>query len=65
MEWWEAMPPCPCHTVNVNSTAGIVAREGGLEMNDTVGVTLLNTSVEGRVDVPLIRRVAVPAGDNP
>jgi 5-hydroxyisourate hydrolase-like protein (transthyretin family) len=50
--------------MDVSGAAGVMTREGRLEMNDTVGVTLLDTSEEGRVDVQLIRGVAIATGNN-
>lgn len=52
------------HTVNVSSTASIVTRECSLEVYDTTGVTLLDAAEESRVEVTLIRRVAIAARNN-
>lgn len=52
------------HTVNVSGTAGVVTREGGLEVNNTVGIALLDTAQEGGVDVQLIGGVTVATGNN-
>jgi hypothetical protein len=41
-----------------------MAWEGRKELDDTILVTLLDTSVEGRVKVSVIARVAVSIGDN-
>lgn len=41
-----------------------MAWEGGLHLDNTLSVTLLDTSVEGRVEVSLIFRVAVSTGDD-
>lgn len=51
-------------TVDVGSTAGIVTGEDSLELDNTVGVGLLETTEEGRVDVALVIAVAVSAGDD-
>jgi hypothetical protein len=50
--------------MDVSGAASVMTREGRLEMNDTIGVTLLDTSMEGQVDVDLIGRVSITAGDN-
>lgn len=52
------------HTVDVSCAAGVVTWEGGLHLDNTLPVTLLNTSVEGVVEVSLIIRVAVSTGDD-
>lgn len=52
------------HTVNVSSATSVVARECSLEVNDTIGVTLLDAAEESRVEVLLIRGVAITASDN-
>lgn len=43
------------HTVDVSRATSVVAGESSLEVNDTVGVTLLDTAEESRVYVELIR----------
>jgi len=50
--------------MDMSSSASVMAREGRLEMNYTIRVTLLDTPVEGRVDVQLIGRVTIATGDN-
>lgn len=50
--------------MDVGGTAGVMTGEGGLEVNNTVGITLLNTTEEGRVDVELIGRVTITISDN-
>jgi hypothetical protein len=52
------------HTMDVSGTAGVMAREGRLEMNYSIFITLLNTPKESRVDIQLIGRVTIAAGDN-
>lgn len=50
--------------MDVGSTAGIVAGEDSLELDDTVLVGLLETAEEGRVEVGLVIAVAVSVGDD-
>lgn len=50
--------------MDVGSTAGVVTGESGLEVNNTVGVTFLDTAEEGGVDVQCVGGVTVAAGDN-
>lgn len=50
--------------MDVSGTAGVMAREGRLEMNYSIFITLLNTPKESRVDIQLIGRVTIAAGDN-
>ena len=52
------------HTVDVSCPASVMAWEVCLELNDTVPVTLLDTPVEGRVEVGGIVRVSISAGDD-
>lgn len=52
------------YTVDVSCPASVMTWEGCLELNDTVPVTLLDTSVEGRVEVGGIVGVSVSAGDD-
>lgn len=52
------------HTVDVSCAASVMAWEVGLHLDNTILVTLLDTSVEGRVEVSLILRVAVSTGDD-
>ena len=52
------------HTVNVGRTTGVVTREDGLELRNTVLVALLETTEESLVEVALVVRVAVSTGDN-
>lgn len=40
-----------CLTMDVCSTAGIVARENGLELHDTIAVACLDTAEESGVEV--------------
>lgn len=50
--------------MDVGSTAGVVTGESGLEVNNTVGVTFLDTTEESGVDVQRVGGVTVTAGDN-
>lgn len=50
--------------VNVSGTAGVVTREGGFELDDTVDVGLLQSAVEGVVEVGSVVGVSVSAGGN-
>lgn len=50
---------CVHHDVDVGGTAGVVAREDGLELCNAIGVGLLDSSEEGVVEVRLVIRVAV------
>ena len=43
-----------CLTVDVRGTAGVVARENGLELYDTIAVAGLNTTEERGVEVGCI-----------
>ena len=52
-------------TVNVGSTAGVVAGEDGLELDNTLVVTGLDTTEESCIQIGGIGRVAVAAGLNP
>ena len=49
-------------TVDVRGTAGVVAREDGLELHDALLVAGLDTAQEGRVEVAGVGGVAVAAG---
>lgn len=51
-------------TVNVSSTAGVVAGEDGVELYDTIGVGLLDTAEESGVQVGGIAGVAVAGGSH-
>lgn len=53
-----------CHTVDVGGTAGVVAREDRLHIDNTVLVTGLDTAEPGGVDVGLIGGVTVTAGND-
>ena len=48
--------------MDVRGTAGVVAREDGLELDDTLLVAGLDTAQEGRVEVAGVGGVAVAAG---
>lgn len=48
--------------MNVSSTAGVVTREDGLELNNTIGVARLDSTKESVVQVAGVRRVTVSAG---
>lgn len=50
--------------VNVSGTASVVTREGGFELDDTVDVGLLQSAVEGVVEVRSVVGVSVSAGGN-
>jgi hypothetical protein len=50
--------------VDVSGAGGVVAREDGLELDNTVGVSLLDTAEESLVDVGLIGGVAVAGSDD-
>jgi hypothetical protein len=52
------------HQVDVGGTGGVVTGEGGLELSDTVGVGLLDTTEEGVVNVGLIGGVTVARGND-
>lgn len=42
------------HQVDVGGTGGVVTREGGLELSNTISVSLLDTTEPGIVDVRLV-----------
>lgn len=50
--------------MDVSCAASVVTWEGGLHLDNTLPVTLLNTSEEGCVEVSRIIRVAVSTGDD-
>lgn len=52
------------HDVDVGGTAGVVAREDGLELSNTIIVGQLDTTQPGVVDVGLVGAVTVAAGNN-
>lgn len=48
--------------MDVSSAASVVAREDGLELDNTIGIARLDSTKESVVKVAGIGRVAVPAG---
>ena len=50
--------------MDVSCPASVMAWEVRLELNDTLLVTFLDTSVEGSVEVSPIIRVSVSAGND-
>ena len=50
--------------MNVGRTTGVVTREDGLELRNTILVALLETTEESLVEVALVVSVAISAGDN-
>lgn len=52
------------HDVDVCGSAGVVAREDGLELGDAIRVGSLDSSKPGVVDVCVIRAIAVAARDD-
>lgn len=53
-----------CLTVNVRSTAGVVARENGLKSDDSIVATLLDTTKKGGVHIRRVIGVAIAIRDN-
>ena len=51
------------HTVDVSSASSVVTREGGVELQNTVLVTELDTAEHGVIDVARVSSVAVAASD--
>lgn len=51
-----------CLTVDVGSTASVVAWENGLKLHDTIAVAGLDTTEESGVKIGCVGRVAVSAG---
>ena len=51
-------------TVDVSSTASVVAGEDGAELHDTVGVGLLDTAEESGVQVGGVAGVTVAGGSH-
>jgi hypothetical protein len=49
--------------VNVDGTAGVVARENGLELDNALVVAWLDSTQEGSVEVGSIGRITVAAGN--
>lgn len=52
------------HDVDMGSAAGVVTRECGVELYDTVLVSLGNAAEEGLVEVGFIAGVAIAAGND-
>ena len=51
-------------TVDVSSTAGVVAGEDGVELHDTIRVGLLDTAEESGVQVGAVAGVTVAGGSH-
>lgn len=51
------------HDVDVSGAAGIMSREDGFELRDSIGIGLLDAAKPRVVDVGLVRGVSVPAGN--
>lgn len=52
-------PADVCNDVNMSGTTGVVTREEGLELCDTIGVSWLQAAKEGVVQISGVGRVAV------
>lgn len=50
--------------MNMSSSTRVVTREDRLKLDDTVSVALLKAAQEGRIEVALIRCIAVSVGDH-
>lgn len=50
--------------MNVGGASGVVARKDGLELGDSLVVSLLETTEEGSVEVAVVVGVAISAGDD-
>jgi hypothetical protein len=50
--------------VNVGGASGVVAWKDGLELSDTLSISLLKTTEEGCVEVAVVVGVAVSIGND-
>jgi hypothetical protein len=52
------------HTVNMGGASGVVAWKDGMELSDTLAISLLETTEKGSVEVAVVIGVAVSTGDD-